>query len=1180
MDLKQGFGIGVAQPEVPDDATLEYINLKLASLGYPTAPHPGGSAFHEIADSLLVHYRQRERLSSQYLCPVDWRIQRWLDEYFYPVSSHAGTGTDQSLRWSDEHLYPIQSTVRLPDRTFILDRHGLARALSLPWNGDEFHSEIISSYRLRQGVLHNPAKDRRTTQGVFHIAEGGLPIPADKVTVPRHVFYRLFQRALEPPESLLRLPFTELQDEKAGCFLSLFLRPLVCPAIPGSRPEKRMEIRFFAPGNLVSNLDFVESIFGNAGDPYLPENDAGLDVDYWSGHSGCVILAPHLTQVTKRDAGLPSYDEADEALRRSGFCWKDPDELYNEGRAFKLCARDEKGVIVTLIADNYFGYCKKEVKTQISYAANLYGLAEEEHAGGALVFPSYDLGEEFSGNLHVRRSQHSFEEVAREYRDLMDLQPEGYGIDKRFPDIYYVPEDVAFDLRRRTVSWPGGEKTQTLRLRSGITYIRPSGYKVRLLKPESNRSWRLVGTVQEGTFCHKHSTVSGAGKSEISKRFEDSVLYGPVFVSDLDNDLKRVAELLRRDYSDRYRDADKSDGRPILSFDRSLGSVIRLLTPSRSDYTEEYNRWLETIPQHIREMVFVLKRYYREEWGEDWPSHFHVDRINGLSGNELKCDDRTLVTAYWRVGFDPDGSWRTFTLRKDFQPAEKLSQEDDITASVVFASGLMNYVKPEHLQRSVKIAENCESRFFQRPDDAIIRGRDTDTEADLSQPGNFLSNFEPMRREDAVKIAKDSIYFDRFSRPMQRFIVRAGQDDKPPFFVSSAHPRVIDGRVSKNPRYLQTRPDLKTGPDSRRGRAKYIAEVGMRLYRHIPLNEPVISVVDSVVPGRRNNPPDRKAGIRALAVYNPIHYLELPEYLAEAICSLTGKSPSTTGVGSEGALTKGPFNAMPPVIDLNTLVVSQALTGAAAFLTSAGVLGPSVRMAHDISLLIPELWSRMSAEERDPEFLIREGFLSKCEDFEHDGKKLPFSLLGYRINRRFTTTFFGRIFTHPNAVFTDQMLKPELQDLEIFVEGLNNMQTTSRRIAEGYFEDGTVAYACPPLRAILHIMKDGHYEGKDISDPEIRRLFDRETILNSEWYRRRLHSQQGRESQLWKGHLSYLKEFLNKQGHADEAERLEIGNRYDAAVKRLEYVESEAYLKWLEGTVGRDEIERMAGNDS
>jgi hypothetical protein len=51
------------------------------------------------------------------------------------------------------------------------------------------------------------------------------------------------------------------------------------------------------------------------------------------------------------------------------------DEFYNNGGAFKLTCRDETGVIVTIIADNYYGYCKKEVKTQISYAANLYGFA-------------------------------------------------------------------------------------------------------------------------------------------------------------------------------------------------------------------------------------------------------------------------------------------------------------------------------------------------------------------------------------------------------------------------------------------------------------------------------------------------------------------------------------------------------------------------------------------------------------------------------------------------------------------------------------------------------------------------------------------------------------------------------------------------------------------------------------
>jgi hypothetical protein len=43
----------------------------------------------------------------------------------------------------------------------------------------------------------------------------------------------------------------------------------------GLHPDAAMETRFFVPGALVANLDFVESIFGNAGDPHLPENDAG-----------------------------------------------------------------------------------------------------------------------------------------------------------------------------------------------------------------------------------------------------------------------------------------------------------------------------------------------------------------------------------------------------------------------------------------------------------------------------------------------------------------------------------------------------------------------------------------------------------------------------------------------------------------------------------------------------------------------------------------------------------------------------------------------------------------------------------------------------------------------------------------------------------------------------------------
>ena len=32
------------------------------------------------------------------------------------------------------------------------------------------------------------------------------------------------------------------------------------------------------------------------------------------------------------------------------------------------------------------------------------------------------------------------------------------------------------------------------------------------------------------------------------------------------------------------------------------------------------------------------------------------------------------------------------------------------------------------------------------------------------------------------------------------------------------------------------------------------------------------------------------------------------------------------------------------------------------------------------------------------------------------------------------------MFNHPQAVFSDEMLRPELQDLEIFVDGMDNAE--------------------------------------------------------------------------------------------------------------------------------------------
>lgn len=64
------------------------------------------------------------------------------------------------------------------------------------------------------------------------------------------------------------------------------------------------------------------------------------------------------------------------------MCWENEDELYNNGTPFKITLRDKRGIMCTILADNYFGYCKKEVKTQIGLSANIFGAAEEEHAGG------------------------------------------------------------------------------------------------------------------------------------------------------------------------------------------------------------------------------------------------------------------------------------------------------------------------------------------------------------------------------------------------------------------------------------------------------------------------------------------------------------------------------------------------------------------------------------------------------------------------------------------------------------------------------------------------------------------------------------------------------------------------------------------------------------------------------
>ncbi|HEY9054883.1 MAG TPA: hypothetical protein VIO60_08700 [Rectinemataceae bacterium] len=1151
MAVKRDLGLKLDRLSPKERARLiAYINIKLASMGLAVYSKEG-TGFVELASDMLESFRQKDKLLSGYLPPADRRIQDFLDSYLGDLG--------------------LAKTPSLPSSTLVLDRFGMAREISLPPDGHKHVSPTLSSYRVRNGVLHNPSNDKRTTEGVFHIAEGGLPIPPDKKAVPKLVFARLLQAAFSPPPEMLELPFTANESRKAQAMLSALLRPVVRPEVPGYCDERSMELRFFAPGSLAASLDFVESIFGNSGDPFIPENDAGLDPLHWTGTTGCIVLAPHLTGMTKKELGLPHFDEATDRQRRDGMCWKEPTEKYNEGKPFKICARDERGVMVSVIADNYFGYSKKEIKAHISYSANLLGLAEEEHAGGALVFPSYNHGTRFVPDTNLNSRGHNIEEVFELMKGRIEIRPEGYAVDLTYPSIVYLPENAVISLQDQTAQWVWEGREQSLRILPGETYVLPTGYRVHMERHPGSGAWRLIGTAADGLLCHKPCTVSGGGKSEIAKSISDAITYSPITIADLAQDMEAVRSIIEKDYGSRFKDQDENhgkDARPLLSPKRSLGSVIKLLSPSPL-YTDEYNAWLKSLPERIKSLVFLVKRFYTASWGDDWASHFSVDIVNGTTGNILKFEDRPVLGSYLRVGRDPSGLRRTFKLRQDFMPASKLQWEDDITASVIVpAKNLKNLPDWVDPATSLKFCKNAEARFFQRPDDAVQRGYDKQAEKDLSRQDNFISNFEPLSRGQASKLIEKTVQFSEYTEAMRSFIEAAEADPQFEYFVASDKPRLVGGAPSKNPRYLQLDPSYADP------RSRYLADLGPRLFRRVRADEPLLHPVGAVLPGRRNNPADPKGGIRPLAVYGPIHFQDLPELFMDFVCSLTGKSPSTTGAGSEGALTKGPFNALVPTTDLNNALLSFILTGYAGFTTAAGYIGSRYRVDHDISLMVPELWSRLSPEERDPEFLKSHGYLERVEDFTYEGRLVPASRLGWRITPLFAATYLGRLFDTPSSVFPEDMLRPELQSLPEYVDGIENIAAAMKKSAEAYFEDGSIDAAIPPLKAILSIMAKGDYEGKSVHDPDLRALFDKEKVLASPWYMERLEAYRGREIAYMDASVSYLRRFLAQRSDPDSLQARKAQAELSKVRDRLAALAEPEYRDMVMGSIGKDMLFR------
>ena len=56
------------------------------------------------------------------------------------------------------------------------------------------------------------------------------------------------------------------------------------------------------------------------------------------------------------------------------------------------------------------------------------------------------------------------------------------------------------------------------------------------------------------------------------------------------------------------------------------------------------------------------------------------------------------------------------------------------------------------------------------------------------------------------RLTEELYFYDLFTTPMQKHMMDATKGDG--FAICSAKPRMVEGKPTKNPRYLQVRPDV------------------------------------------------------------------------------------------------------------------------------------------------------------------------------------------------------------------------------------------------------------------------------------------------------------------------------------------------------------------------------------
>ena len=516
--------------------------------------------------------------------------------------------------------------------------------------------------------------------------------------------------------------------------------------------------------------------------------------------------------------------------------------------------------MVTILADNYFGYCKKEVKTQIGYSANLFGLAEEEHAGGALAFATFSLGDRFvPDQVRIVSANHRFAEVLRAARatratchavGLRDRQ-------RSIPRSTTCRRTWRSTSTGRTSRWTSDGQEQHLKLLPGRIYIHPSGYKVRMAKHRAAPSWRLVGHGAGGRLLPQ--AVHRLGRRQVGDQQEPGRRRAATGRSTCGASTRtwrwsrRSSSATTRRASRLARTSATGAPAPVARALARLGDQAAHAQPA--EFTPEYNAWLETIPNHVRALVFVIKRFYRPEWGDDWREPLqrrHHQRRARARAQVRRAASWSPATC--ASGCEANGAWRTFKLRQDFVAADKVQMEDDITASVVVPARRLVGL-PERVRRPPEPQAGAELRVPAVP---AARRRHPSRLRPADRGGHgaaraLLLELPAARpADDAQRIVEDVGAARRVHRADARR-TWPGTPRAPTAATRSAR-RSRGWSTASRPRTratcrcAPTSPTRATATSPRWARA---STAGCRC------TQPVLFPVISVLSGRRNNPPER-----------------------------------------------------------------------------------------------------------------------------------------------------------------------------------------------------------------------------------------------------------------------------------------------------------------------------------